>query len=127
MDVKKLDKWAEQLLDTGKRNNLINFKDTRTSTLEVLFPAANVLFEKIDGSASFEVFDPQIIENDDETEISEPKQLQIEATETVDDSNEKTSFLAKYVEKIKRQNQILLYSAAANPLTVVKKFDKKAN
>lgn len=126
MDVKKLDKWAEQLLDTGKRNNLINFKDTRTSTLEVLFPAANVLFEKIDGSASFEVFDPQIIENDDETEISEPKQLQIEATETVDDSNEKTSFLAKYVEKIKRQNQILLYSAAANPLTVVKKFDKKA-
>ena len=25
----KLDKWAELLLDTGKRNNLVNFKDTK--------------------------------------------------------------------------------------------------
>lgn len=36
MDTKKLDKWADLLLDTGKRNNLINFKDTRASTVEVL-------------------------------------------------------------------------------------------
>lgn len=36
MDTKKLDKWTELLLDKGKRNNLINFKDTRTSTVEVL-------------------------------------------------------------------------------------------
>ena len=35
MDTKKLDKWADLLLDTGKRNNLINFKDTRASTVEV--------------------------------------------------------------------------------------------
>ena len=33
MDTKKIDKWAELLLDTGKRNNLINFKDTRVSTV----------------------------------------------------------------------------------------------
>lgn len=36
MDAKKLDKWADLLLDTGKRNNLINFKDLRASTVEVL-------------------------------------------------------------------------------------------
>ncbi len=35
MDAKKLDKWADLLLDTGKRNNLINFKDLRVSTVEV--------------------------------------------------------------------------------------------
>ena len=35
MDIKKLDKWADLLLDTGKRNNLINFKDTKASTMEV--------------------------------------------------------------------------------------------
>ena len=39
MDTKKIDKWAELLLDTGKRNNLINFKDTRVSTVEVLLRA----------------------------------------------------------------------------------------
>ncbi len=34
-DQKKLERWAEKLLDTGKRNNLVNFKDTKTSTAEV--------------------------------------------------------------------------------------------
>ena len=38
MDIKKLDSWAEQLLDTGKRNNLINFKDTKSSSVEVVVP-----------------------------------------------------------------------------------------
>mgnify|MGYP000361572564 CR=1 FL=1 len=61
MDTKKLDKWADLLLDTGKRNNLINFKDTRASTVEVLLPSSDVLFEKVDGTVSFEVFDPKLL------------------------------------------------------------------
>ena len=61
MDTKKLDKWADLLLDTGKRNNLINFKDTRASTVEVLLPSSDVLFEKVDGTASFEVITKQKI------------------------------------------------------------------
>ena len=78
MDTKKLDKWADLLLDTGKRNNLINFKDTRASTVEVLLPSSDVLFEKVDGTASFEAFDPKIVEEDDDTEESyAPEQLQI--------------------------------------------------
>ena len=32
---KRIDKWAEQLLDTGKRNNLVSFKDCKLS-IEVL-------------------------------------------------------------------------------------------
>lgn len=135
MDTKKLDKWANLLLDTGKRNNLINFKDTRASTVEVLLPSSDVLFEKVDGTASFEVFDPKIVEEDDDTEesyapeqlqigtpeeSSEPEQLQIEVSEKADTSGGKAAFLAQYSGKIKRQNQILLYNAATNPLTAVK-------
>ena len=71
MNTKKLDKWAELLLDTGKRNNLINFKDRKAMTVEVLSPSSDVLFEKIDGSASFEVYDPKIVEEDDEAEYSD--------------------------------------------------------
>ena len=79
MDTKKLDKWADLLLDTGKRNNLINFKDTRASTVEVLLPSSDVLFEKVDGTASFEVFDPKIVEEDGDSEEScAPEQLQME-------------------------------------------------
>ena len=141
MDTKKLDKWADLLLDTGKRNNLINFKDTRTSTVEVLLPSSDVLFEKVDGTASFEVFDPKIVEEDDDTEesyapeqlqigapeeSSEPEQLQIEVSEKADASGSKAAFLAQYSGKIKRQNQVLLYNAATNPLTAVKNIDKKA-
>lgn len=75
MDTKKLDKWAELLLDTGKRNNLVHFKDTRASTAEVLFPSPEALFEKMDGSASFEVFDPKISDTDapDEAQTSLPE------------------------------------------------------
>ena len=135
MDTKKLDKWADLLLDTGKRNNLINFKDTRASTVEVLLPSSDVLFEKVDGTASFEVFDPKIIEDDDLEESSVSEQLQIEtlgessetqqlhiaAPEESDASGGRNAFLAQYSGKIKRQNQILLYNAATNPLTAVKR------
>ena len=99
MDTKKLDKWADLLLDTGKRNNLINFKDTKFSTAEVLFPSADELFEKVSGDASFEVFDPKIIEEDDEPgECSVPERMQIETHEEHDISN-KNAFLAQYSGK----------------------------
>ncbi len=34
----KFDKWKEKLLDSGKRNPLINFRDTRMSTLRITTP-----------------------------------------------------------------------------------------
>ena len=46
MDTKKLEKWANLLLDTGKRNNLIHFKDTKSSTVEVVLPDISSTFEK---------------------------------------------------------------------------------
>ena len=150
MDTKKLDKWADLLLDTGRRNNLINFKDTRASTVEVLLPSPESLFEKVDGSTSFEVFDPKIIEDDELEESSESEELQEdsqpeesakseqpqtdnksekssdETPKKPDTSKGKAAFLAQYSGKIRRQNQILLYNAATNPLTAVKNINKKS-
>lgn len=123
MDRKKLDKWADLLLDTGKRNNLINFKDTRTTTAEILLPTPDELFNKIDGTTTFEVFDPKITEEDDVEYSVSYEQLQIQEAAAVDG---KAAFLARYSPKIKRPNQILLYSALANPLTAAKNIDKKA-
>ena len=95
--------------------------------MEVLLPSSDVLFEKVDGTTSFEVFDPKIIEEDDDPEESlEPEQLRIEAPEAPDASGGKDAFLTQYSGKIKRQNQILLYNTATNPLTAVKNIDKKA-
>ena len=55
MDTKKLEKWANLLLDTGKRNNLIHFKDTKSSTVEVVLPDISSTFEKAESEVSFEV------------------------------------------------------------------------
>lgn len=40
MDTDKLRKWDELLLDTGKRNNLIHFKESKAGTVEIVYPAA---------------------------------------------------------------------------------------
>lgn len=66
MDTKKLDRWASLLLDTGKRNNLVNFKDTKASTVEIIMPTPEELFDRVESSSSFEVFDPQITDDEDE-------------------------------------------------------------
>lgn len=152
----KLDKWADLLLDTGKRNNLINFKDAKASTVEVLLPSSEALFEKVEGATSFEVFDPKIAEEDDVEESVDPeadddveeatdsendsdsekvsaseesaesKQTNSRSQEGMNASDGRAAFLAQYSGKIKRQNQILLYNASANPLTAIKNIDKKA-
>ncbi len=66
MDTEKLDIWASLLLDTGKRNNLVNFKDTKASTVEIILPEAEEIFDKVESSASFEVFNPQNADDDED-------------------------------------------------------------
>ncbi|MCD8145849.1 MAG: DUF4011 domain-containing protein [Clostridiales bacterium] len=124
MDTKKLDKWADLLLDTGKRNNLVNFRDTRASSVEVLLPSPDTLFEKIDGSISFEVFDPKIDEEENELDaVAEDGELSLHPSAS---PGEKNAYLSQYANRIKRKNQMLLYNAAANPIATVKNIDKKA-
>lgn len=121
VDINKLDKWAELLLDTGKRNNLINYKDTKTSTVEIIIPSADLLFEKIDGNINFEVYDPKIVDEDDNLE--ETNYLEVE---DVTVQNSKAAYQTQYSPHIKKQNQILIYNAVTNPITALKNIDKKA-
>lgn len=60
MDSDKLNKWADLLLDAGKRNNLINFKDSKSGTVEIVSPDFDTLFAKVEHAASLEVFDPKL-------------------------------------------------------------------
>ena len=79
---KKLDAWAELLLDTGKRNNLIKFKDTKKWTVEVAYPRSDEFFEEIKKcrTASFEIFDPNLPEDEDEDE-DEDEEDELEESE----------------------------------------------
>lgn len=67
---RKLDRWIEKLLDTGKRNNLINFKDSKYTSAELVVPDAESVFSKREVGHSFVVFDPKIPE-EPEDELDE--------------------------------------------------------
>lgn len=105
VDTRKLDKWADLLLDTGKRNRLINFRDTRTATAEVLLPSADALFDKVDGGGSFEVFDPKLAEDDDLDDYPEDPQAggmeehDADPDADPDARDERAEFLALYSGK----------------------------
>lgn len=146
MDTKKLNRWAELLLDTGKRNNLVNFKDTKTSSVEVLFPNTATLFSKAENSPVFEVYDPKLADDEDEleeTDASLPAVSEnavtdgaepIAAPEDFPDTEEfsdtedpvRAAYIREHIAKVRKQNQILLYNSAANPLTALKSIHKRA-
>lgn len=129
MDVKKIEAWANKLLDVGKRNNLINFKDSKTSTLEVVHPDIEAVFAKAESSYEYEVFNPKLLETEEEDETVEEAPDEKEGIEQEDfdiDEAKRNRYIADYVPKIKKQSQILLYNKDASVNAVVKSIDKKA-
>ena len=117
---KKLEALANHLLDTGKRNNLINFRQTKSSTLEVLVPNSEELFAKAEGTADFVVYDPKI--TDDEDTLLSLSRNNEEDQKKLD----RDAYKEKYAGRIKR-DQILLFSPWASPLSVLKKIHKTAD
>ncbi len=109
MENERLNKWAELLLDTGKGNNLINFKDTKTSTVELLFPDFATILDRSEKSARFEILDPKIDEEAGGKALS------------------KEEYLAKYESKLKKNNIALAYNVDGKPYTALKNVKKRAD
>ncbi|MBQ3054180.1 MAG: DUF3320 domain-containing protein [Clostridia bacterium] len=45
IENKKIEYWKSQLLDTGKRNKMINYRETSRATLKIIEPGLNELYE----------------------------------------------------------------------------------
>lgn len=121
MENKKLERWAQNLLDTGKRNNLINFKDTKSSTVEIVFPDGETFYEKCLSASSFEIYDPKIMDEEDEGSEN------VETPDTGEnDVLRKNEYIDLYSPKIRKGNQVLAYVKTSNPISAVKNIDKKA-
>lgn len=116
-NTKKLDRWAEKLLDTGKRNNLINFRDYKTSSAEVVYPDCDRFFDKCSLGHQFTVYDPQITDEDDLLNSDGLRSNRGLSKET---------YTALYTSKIKNEKTILLYAQGASPITAIKRIAKKA-
>lgn len=44
---RKIDRWKKELLDTGKRNKMINYRESKRQTLRILEPGATELFNQL--------------------------------------------------------------------------------
>lgn len=114
----KLEKLTELLLDTGKRNNLINFRDNKSNTLEVVSPDFDTLFKKASASVNFEVFDPQLDADDDEDRLSDSKLKEI--------LRNRKGYIEQYSQKIKKASQILVYNSSVTPMKALKNIEKRS-
>ena len=118
MNLQNLNAWADLLLDTGKRNNLINFRDSKSSAVEILSPNYATLFNQIGHASVFEVFDPKL--EDEEEEF-----LFIDDDEGEEKHIPKDMYLAAYEKKLKKR-QMLVYNYANKPIAAIKNISKKA-
>ena len=105
----KLESLAKKLLDTGLRNNLVNFKENKGS-LEIVSHSGSELFELLDKGARLEIIDPKKENNKDFP---------------------KTMPRDEYIESFKhllKKNSILAYNKTdANSIRILKNIDKKAD
>lgn len=107
MNKQKLDKWAELLLDTGKRNNLINFHETKAASADVLKPDFAALFDKAANAATLEVYQPAATAADDGTRT----RVTAQTTELTAEQ-----YVERYGAKLKRATRYWCTAAKQAPL-----------
>ena len=127
-DLSRHDKWLcmiypRLLLDTGKRNNLINFKDAKMGTVEIVSPDFDTLFSKAEHSATFEVYDPKLDDEEDDEENEVVEETETPKDEQEDDAREKRiskeDYMEMYEHRLKKSGQVLIYNSFVNPIKIV--------
>lgn len=128
MEIQALNKWADLLLDMGKRNSLINFKNTKLGTAEIVAPDFNTLFCQIGHTAEFEVYDPKLEGDDDDFQFMEdaiPENSQEKSGSSAEGQKySKEQYCSMYERKLKK-GQILVYNSAGKPIQALKNINKK--
>lgn len=108
MKTTRIRKWSELLLDTGKRNNLINCRDSKSSMAEIVLPTADLLYPKISAQATLEAVFPKGEDESDPVPIS------------------RDDFIETYAPLLKKSNQVLLYNGDQEATPTLKKIARKA-
>ena len=122
MSIQTLNKWAELLLDMGKRNNLISFKNTKLSTVELVAPDFATLFSYADKGAKLKVFDPMIEDEDAELDFGD---LDLESRgDKKDKLCDRDDYIAVYSGRVKK-GQVLAYNITGKPIKALTNISKK--
>ena len=113
MNQYTLSKWADLLLDTGKRNNLINFNSNTASSVEIIQPNFQSVFDAIKHRRTLEIYNPKSIFDEDDGSLK--KEVNIPRQE----------YIRIHGFKLKGR-QVLIYHPLYNPISSIKGLKKKA-
>ena len=136
--IEKLKIYESKLLDLSKRNNLINFKDTKSSTLEIIAPNIEEVFEKIflhnfsyrvfnnfnkknkkeNSEYKVEIIDAQ--NNDNNALVNLTSLSKVVTTSVFEHEDEKEKYYQLYKDKINKSEILLFnYYFDANKTSVI--------
>lgn len=110
---KEIDIWKKKLLDLGKRNNLINFKDSKSTTLEILSPSFSAAFKRITSVSSAQIYDD--IYDDLEDILNEGKEI-----------IDKEEYIKNHKNRVPA-NHLLLFNPYQRPKRILRSLMRKAN
>lgn len=107
--------WRNKLLDTGKRNNLINFKSTKLGSVDVVYPNFEDVFSKVEAGKVFEVYDNKNDLDEVEDYLKELVAISTRSLEEVDAVFADSEDYVKEHTVAFKNNQILLFNPKGDP------------
>ena len=105
--------WKNKLLDLSKKNNLINYKDTKSTTLEIVFPNFFDSFNRLSSYNTTPIFS---VPDDKINDIFDEESNVIN----------KDLFIKKYAHRLS-SSQILLYNSNITPRKVLHSLYRKSS
>jgi len=120
------DKWREKLLDAGKGNRLINYKDSKRRTIDILVPDMETVFQKISNGDVLSFFDvDEYIRNKKDIDVLDAEgNINNEISKF--DKITKQQIINELSDKLKK-NQILSYKKGFTLQKILKYIKKIAN
>ena len=103
----RIETWKKLLLDFGKRNRLINFRESKRSNVQILTPSFDVLFEKIavrEDSMTFPYSKKVVIDDEGEEVFESVISGDLETNKTISEL-QKTLKVLRYRAKTSIEEQ----------------------
>ncbi|MFI3175037.1 MAG: DUF4011 domain-containing protein [Bacillota bacterium] len=119
---KKIDFWKKKLLDSGKRNRLIHFKETKRSNINILEPSIYTLYNAIvneEKELSFSYPVEVSIEPDNnifQTSSDETKKMEIEVVQGDISTNQSITEQQKTLKSLRNRARTALEEQGVNIL-----------
>ena len=110
----KLESWKNKLLDLGKRNKLLNYRDTLKSSIKILSPNCFDLYERVVINEEAIVFPQFVFEEDVESDLTLEDYIENDENEIV--TNKSKTELTRVLRNLRNKAKTALEEQGVNML-----------